>query len=102
MTEPVYIDRPPRIQPELPFDLIEVPSPPDKDDGTNNRLVQVALPLVTIIGYILVSTLGGSGRSPAMLLPMALSVVASVGYSNEEIAEMIAAGVATGPQEGEP
>ncbi|MDJ0754301.1 MAG: FtsK/SpoIIIE domain-containing protein, partial [Ardenticatenaceae bacterium] len=81
MTEPVYIDRPPRIQPELPFDVIEVPSPPDKDEGQNNRLIQVALPMVTIIGYILIATLGGSGRSPAMLLPMALSVLASVGFS---------------------
>ncbi len=81
MNEPVYIDRPPRIQPELPFDQIEIPAPPDKPQEGNARLVQVGLPLVTIIGYILIGTLGGGGGNPMFMLPMALSVVASVAFS---------------------
>lgn len=81
MSEPMYIDRPPRIQPELPYDEIEIPGPPDKDQGGFERLIQVGLPLLTIIGYVLISTMGGSGRSPLLLIPMALSVFASVGFS---------------------
>jgi DNA segregation ATPase FtsK/SpoIIIE, S-DNA-T family len=81
MSEPIYIDRPPRIQPELPFDEITIPDPPENQEGGYTRLIQVALPLITIIGYVLVSTLGGNGRSPMLLIPMALSVVASVIFS---------------------
>ncbi|RME69678.1 MAG: hypothetical protein D6784_18010 [Chloroflexi bacterium] len=81
MKQIIYIDRPPRIQPELPFDEIDIPPPPDKDEAGNERLVQVSLPLLTIIGYILIGTLGGVGRNPLFVLPMALSVLASVGYS---------------------
>ncbi len=81
MNEPIYIDRPPRIQPELPFDEIEIPAPPEKQEDGNARLVQVALPLMTIVGYILVGSLGGVGRNPLFILPMALSVLASVAYS---------------------
>jgi S-DNA-T family DNA segregation ATPase FtsK/SpoIIIE len=81
MSEPIYIDRPPRIQPELPFDLIEIPSPPDKPEAGYTQLIQVGLPLITIIGYVMVATVGGGGRSPMLLIPMALSVVASVGFS---------------------
>ena len=44
------IDRPPRIQPELPFDEIEIPGPPEKDEAGWARLIQVGLPLLTIIG----------------------------------------------------
>jgi DNA segregation ATPase FtsK/SpoIIIE, S-DNA-T family len=75
------IDRPPRIQPELPSDEIEIPEPPDKQETGYSRLIQVSLPLITIIGYILVSTLGRGGRSIWLLIPMGLSVVASVSYS---------------------
>jgi S-DNA-T family DNA segregation ATPase FtsK/SpoIIIE len=81
MSEPFFIDRPPRIQPELPFDEIEIPSPPEKEEGGYTQLIQVGLPLLTIIGYVLIATLGGSGRSPWMLIPMALSVVASTGFA---------------------
>ncbi|MCQ3979067.1 MAG: hypothetical protein DPW09_37065, partial [Anaerolineae bacterium] len=81
MNEPIYIDRPPRIQPELPFDQIEIPTPPDKEEQGNARLLQVGLPLLTIVGYILIGTLGGGGRNPLFILPMALSVLASVGFS---------------------
>jgi DNA segregation ATPase FtsK/SpoIIIE-like protein len=79
--QPIYIDRPPRIQPELPIDEIEIPGPPEKQEEGFARLVQVGLPLLMIIGYVLVGTLGGVGRNPWFLLPMALSVVASVVFS---------------------
>lgn len=81
MSQRIFIDRPPRIQPELPFDEIEIPAPPEKEESGYSQLIQIALPLLTIIGYILVATLGSSGRSPLMLIPMALSVVASTGFS---------------------
>ena len=81
MSEMIYIDRPPRIQPELPFDEIEIPSPPDKEEDGYAQLIQVSLPLLTIIGYVLIATFGGSGRSPWLLIPMALSVVASTIFS---------------------
>ena len=64
MSKPIFIDRPPRIQPELPFDEIEIPSPPEKEEGGYSQLIQVSLPLLTIIGYVLIATLGGSGRNP--------------------------------------
>ncbi len=80
MNKPIFIDRPPRIQPELPFDEIEIPAPPDKPKGGWERLIQVALPLITIIGFIAVSSMGGN-RSPLMVLPMALAVVASTGFA---------------------
>ncbi len=91
MSNQIASDRPPRIQPDLPFGIIEIPKPPDQRAVTTSRLVQVALPLTTIIGYILVSSLGGSGRSPLLLIPMALSVIASTAfaiytYRGEEIA----------------
>ncbi|MCB0223966.1 MAG: hypothetical protein KDI02_09775, partial [Anaerolineae bacterium] len=81
MNGPIYIDRPPRIQPELPFDQIEIPGPPDKNEQGNARLIQVGLPLLTILGYVLISSIGGAGRSPMLLIPMALSVVASTAFS---------------------
>lgn len=81
MDEPIYIDRPPRIQPELPFDEIEIPAPPDKEERGFAQLIQVSLPLITIIGYVLIATLGGTGRTPWLLIPMALAVVGSTIFS---------------------
>ena len=77
----VYIDRPPRLQPELPVGEYEIPNPPDRDEGKHARLIQIGLPLLSIIGYVLVSMLGSGGRSPLLLIPMALSVVASTAFS---------------------
>ena len=73
---PEFTSRPPRIQPELPFGEITIPSPPTSDTAGGQQLVQVALPLVTIIGYVFVSAMG-QGRSMLLLIPMGLSVVAS-------------------------
>jgi len=78
MNKPEYIDRPPRIQPELPSGKVEIPSPP-RDERTT-PLWQVAVPVVTIIGYLLVSAFGSSANV-AFLLPMLLTVVISTGIA---------------------
>lgn len=80
MTSIIDLDRPPRIQPQLPFGEREIPAPPDLQTDRTMRLIQVALPLATIIGYVLLSALGG-GSNPWLLIPMALSVVASIAFS---------------------
>jgi len=71
---PEYMNRPPRIQPELPQGEVEVPKPPQAEKLGAQALFQIAVPLVTIFGYILVSSTG-QGRSLVMIVPMALSVV---------------------------
>lgn len=73
-----FASRPPRIQPELPFGEVTIPNPPTVDPGGLQQLIQVALPLVTIIGYVFVSAMG-QGRNPLLLIPMGLSVLASAG-----------------------
>ncbi|HEY1014573.1 MAG TPA: FtsK/SpoIIIE domain-containing protein, partial [Herpetosiphonaceae bacterium] len=80
MKKPIYIDRPPRIQPELPADRKEIPGPPKKEEDSIQRLIQLGLPMLTIVGYVMVSSFGGSGRSPLLMIPMALSVVASTSF----------------------
>ena len=79
--EIIYIDRPPRIQPELPFDEVEIPKPPSRETGGLQRLIQMALPMLTIIGYVGVMALARVGRSPWIMIPMALSVLASTGFA---------------------
>lgn len=80
MTQPIQIDRPPRIQPELPFDEIDIPKPPDKRVDGYMRILQVALPALTIVGYIFMAGMGG-GRSIWLMLPMSFAVIASIGFS---------------------
>jgi len=75
-----YIYRPPRIQPELPRAEFTIPNPPDLEENANQALIQIALPIITIIGYVLVAVLG-SGRSMLMIIPMGLAVVASTGIA---------------------
>ncbi len=77
MTDKKYIDRPPRIEPELPSGVREIPNPPDVEINPGAILAQAALPMIMIFGYILVSMFGQSS-SMLMMIPMALSVVASV------------------------
>ncbi len=75
MTNTTFLDRPPRIQPELPVGEVEIPNPP-KDDSGSQPLWQSLVPLITILGYVLIS--GSSpGSSVAFLIPMALAVVIS-------------------------
>src|SRR5450631_692156 len=81
MPEASYVDRPPRIQPELPTGLIEIPAPPKQDDGKTQPLWQVAVPLVTIVGYVFVSAFGPGSTNISFLIPMALAVVISAAVS---------------------
>ena len=81
MDKPLQIDRPPRIQPELPIEQIEIPKPPEHHTDGAMRILQVLLPALTIVGYIAMMGMGGSGRNPGLMIPMALSVVATVGLS---------------------
>lgn len=76
MTKQTTIDRPPRIQPELPVGEYQIPAPPELEENTNQPLIQVALPLVTIIGYIFVALLG-RGSNMMMIIPMGLAVIGS-------------------------
>ncbi|MDZ4764360.1 MAG: FtsK/SpoIIIE domain-containing protein [Chloroflexota bacterium] len=73
-----YLDRPPRIQPELPSGTVEIPEPPREENP--QPLWQLAVPIVTILAYVIVSA-SGSGSNPAFLLPMALTVLISTGIA---------------------
>ena len=79
--EPIYIDRPPRIQPELPIDVVKIPTPPKRDEDGWMRLIQMALPMLMIVGYLVIMMGGGMGRSPLMILPMFLSIGAMSVFS---------------------
>jgi DNA segregation ATPase FtsK/SpoIIIE, S-DNA-T family len=81
MDQTTFTDRPPRIQPELPLGERQIPKPPGKSNEGRARLVEVGLPLITIIGYIFVAAVANGANSLGLLIPMALSVVASVGFS---------------------
>jgi DNA segregation ATPase FtsK/SpoIIIE-like protein len=74
-----YINRPPRIQPELPSGEVDIPQPPIPSNTSGMQiLVTVAIPLITILGYVLVSSVGGvRGAGALFVLPMALSVMAT-------------------------
>ncbi len=74
-----YADRPPRIQPELPEKAIPIPQPPD-DAAGNVSILQSLFPLMTIIGYVMISFLG-QGRSLLFIIPMGLSVGLSSIYT---------------------
>ena len=84
-----YIDRPPRLQPELPTGEYNIPAPPQFQENGNQVLIQASLPLVTIIGYIAIATFGQS-RNMLMMIPMVLSVVASTMlaiYTNQSVSK---------------
>ena len=78
MSDKIFIDRPPRIEPQLPSGLFTVPNPPDTKENTGQLLQQAFLPAVMIMGYILASTLGGQKGGLMMMIPMGLSVVATI------------------------
>lgn len=86
MTEKKYIDRPPRIEPELPSGVREIPNPPDIDENPGAIMAQAFLPMIMILGYAVVSVFGQSSNM-LMMIPMGLSVVASVAlalYTNRQ------------------
>ena len=80
MSEKNYIDRPPRIQPDLPTGEIGIPGPPNLENSAAQSIIQLFLPMVTIMGYLLMGIFG-RGRSVWMMLPMGISVLASVGFA---------------------
>ena len=69
-----YIDRPPRIQPELPEGKREIPQPPNLNISSYDVLIQSALPMVTIIGYVAVAAFG-KGSGLLMMIPMSIAMV---------------------------
>ena len=81
MNEPVYIDRPPRIQPELPVGEVPIPRPQLPSRQMSGQLLQLGLPLVTILGYAFIAMFGGRQGSSLLLVPMALAAFASIGVS---------------------
>ncbi|MDW8326541.1 MAG: FtsK/SpoIIIE domain-containing protein [Anaerolineales bacterium] len=70
-----YIERPPRIQPELPVGKVNLPNPPERTKVAGQSLLDMLIPLITIIGFVFVS---GSGNV-AFILPIGLAMVISVG-----------------------
>lgn len=74
------IKRPPRIQPELPHGENPIPPPPDQSKARQQPWIQMLLPFVMIVGYLLMSVFG-RGRNLLFMLPMGMSMVASVGYA---------------------
>ncbi|MCW1969756.1 MAG: FtsK/SpoIIIE domain-containing protein [Anaerolineae bacterium] len=71
------IDRPPRIQQELPFGEHKVPKPPEAPNKPMNLLMQLLLPVISTVGFGLAS---GTQRPEAMI-PTGLMMVLSVGFS---------------------
>jgi len=77
------VNRPPRLQPELPVGEIDLPNPPTPASTAGRLgLATTFIPLFTILGYALVAT-RGSG-SPLLMLPMAFVAIPSsaIGYAN--------------------
>jgi hypothetical protein len=77
MADKKYIDRPPRIEPQIPSGVYTIPNPPDTEENVGQLMQQAFLPMIMIFGYILAS-LFGQGRNMVMMVPMLLSVVATV------------------------
>lgn len=72
-----FLNRPPRIQPQLPQREVEIPAPPNKEQQRGQDLIEILLPLVTILAYLLLA-LTGRGRSIVLIIPMGLTMLASI------------------------
>ena len=72
-----YIDRPPRIQPELPIEEINLPSPPDENRISTQDIGTMFLPLISILGFALVS----GSRNPLFMVPMAIAMLLSIAFA---------------------
>lgn len=77
MSQTYTVERPPRQQPELPLGEVQIPPPPEEKENPAQPLIQLALPLITVIGYVLTAAMG-QGRNPVVLIPMGLSVIVSI------------------------
>jgi DNA segregation ATPase FtsK/SpoIIIE-like protein len=71
-----YVDRPPRIQPELPVAEVQIPEAPEARFDRQS-LLTILVPLATVMGFVFVS---GSGNA-LMMIPMGLAMMLSVGLS---------------------
>ncbi len=72
-----YIDRPPRIQPELPIAELDLPAPPDLSTSGAQNIVGLIIPLITMIAFLFAS---GTGNL-LLMIPIGLAMVASIGAS---------------------
>ena len=73
--ETEYVERPPRILPELPIGEEKIPDPPQKNESGGMDMSSLILPLVSMMGFMFAS---GSGN-PLAMAPMALIMLASSG-----------------------
>ena len=88
MPDKIFIDRPPRIEPQLPSGQFTIPNPPDTEKNAGQLLQQAFLPAVMIMGYFLAAMFGKGGSSLLMMIPMLLSVVATIAlavYTNMKV-----------------
>ena len=69
-----YVERPPRIQPELPIGEIPIPQAPQEEKSNDQGLLTLLVPIITIIGFVFVS---GTGNI-LFIIPMAGAVVLSI------------------------
>ncbi|NJL94352.1 MAG: hypothetical protein HC915_11835 [Anaerolineae bacterium] len=76
---PTTIDRPPRIQPPLPEEEIEVPAPPNALDS-GQSIIELLLPLTMVVGYVALA-FSGQGRSIIMIVPMGAAMLGSVFFA---------------------
>jgi DNA segregation ATPase FtsK/SpoIIIE, S-DNA-T family len=67
----------------MPQGEIQLPPAPKKQDKGSMALRQSLLPIITIIGYVLVSVFG-QGRNLLMIVPMGLSVVISCVFAFQQ------------------
>ena len=77
MSDKIYIDYPPRIEPQLPSGVFNIPNPPDTKIDFKQILQQAVLPMIMILGYILASVFGKSNNL-LMMIPMFLSMIATI------------------------
>jgi type VII secretion protein EccCb len=77
MAEKIYIDRPPRIEPEMPSGSYNIPNPPDTELDAGRLMQEAFLPMIMVMGYFL-ATIFGQGRNMLMMIPMLLSIFGAV------------------------
>ena len=78
MPDKIFIDRPPRIEPQLPAGQYTIPNPPDTEKNAGQLLQQAFLPAVMIMGYMLAAMFGKGSSNLLMMIPMLLSVFATI------------------------
>lgn len=78
MTDLNSVDRPPRIQPDLPINVLDIPAPPNEDP--NQAIWKAAIPIITIFGCILFSAVGQAANL-LFGIPVASAVFLSTGLT---------------------